>query len=266
MNNFDFEILPRHFLDVLDVVVVLYLIYQLYRLLRGSIAFNIFVGLLLLYGIWWLVRLLGMSLLSGLLGQFVSLGVIMLLIVFQPEVRRFLLLLGNSTLRQRSHFLGQWLDRRANQVDNTEKIKNVKAIKAALLKLSRNQTGALIVFANTLNREFFNDSGVVLNALISQPLLESIFSKDSPLHDGAMVISDHQVHAASCILPLSSNPELPKSLGLRHRAGVGVSENFMVAAFIVSEENGAISFAQQGKLQRKLEEAQLEALLLEWYR
>ncbi|MFT5168541.1 MAG: diadenylate cyclase [Saprospiraceae bacterium] len=258
---FEIGFLPIRIWDILDILIVGYLIYKLYQLLRGSIAFNIFIGMILVYIVWWLVRLLQMDLLSQLLTQFVSVGVLMLLIVFQPEVRRFLLILGNTTLKQQSNFLGRLLNRPL--IVNEEDIQgSVQAIKSAMLRMSEQKTGALILTSSNLNLEFFGGSGVVLNANITQPLIESLFNKDSPLHDGAVVINDNKIHSARVVLPLSSNPDLPNSAGLRHRAAVGVTENTDVAAFIVSEESGKLSYAFNGKLQWRISEKQLEKLLI----
>ncbi len=262
---FEIGFLPIRIWDILDILIVGFLIYQLYKLLRGSIAFNIFIGMILVYTMWWLVRLLQMDLLSQLLTQFVSVGVLMLLIVFQPEVRRFLLILGNTTLKQQSNFLGRLLNRPL--IANEEELKgSVKAIKNAMINLSEKKTGVLIVVSSNLNLEFFGGSGVKLKAIISQPLLESIFNKESPLHDGAVVVNENKIHAASVILPLSHNGNLPKNAGLRHRAAVGVTENTDVAAFIISEESGKISYAFDGKLHWKISEMQLEKLLIKHFK
>lgn len=202
-----------------------------------------------------------MDLLSQLLSQFVSVGVLMLLIVFQPEVRRFLLILGDTTLKQRSNFLSRLLNRSVS-INEEALQENVGAIKDALVRLSKQKTGVLIVVSNNLNLEFFSGSGVSINANLSQPLLESIFHKESPLHDGAVVINDNKIISASVVLPLSPNSKLPKSAGLRHRAAVGVTENTNVAAFIVSEETGNISYAYDGKLKWNITQKKLEELLI----
>ncbi len=261
---FEIGFLPVRIWDILDILIVGYLIYQLYKLLRGSIAFNIFIGMILVYIVWWIVRLLHMDLLSQLLTQFVSVGVLMLLIVFQPEVRRFLLILGNTTLKQQSNFLGRLLNRPL--IANDEMLQeSVKAIKDAMINLSERKTGVLIVVSSNLNLEFFGGSGTKINADISQLLLESIFNKESPLHDGAVLINENKIHSASVVLPLSSNSNLPKSAGLRHRAAVGVTENTDVAAFIVSEETGNISYAFDGKLNWKITRKKLDELLIKHF-
>jgi diadenylate cyclase len=262
---FEIGFLPIRFWDILDILIFGYLIYQIYKLLRGSIAFNIFIGVIMLFVVWWLVRTLKMDLLSLLLNQFVSVGVIMLLIIFQPEVRRFLLLLGDTTLRQRSQFLGRMLDRESSE-DSTLKQQSIQEMKSAIIRMSQRKWGALIVLSNNLNLEAVLSTGVKLDAVVSQQLIESIFNKQGPLHDGAVVIANNKVLAAGCILPVSDNQDLPKSAGLRHRAAVGITERMMVATFVVSEETGLISFAYDGKLQRRLSEEQVLNLLNQYYR
>lgn len=260
---FDIGFLPVRVWDVLDIIIVGYLMYQIYKLLRGNIAFNIFVGVLTLYVVWWLVNQLEMDLLSAVLGQFVSVGVIIIIIIFQPEVRRFLLFLGNTTLRQRSNFLGRILDR--NLESTEEKVRQLRALRSAIVRMSKRKTGALIVLAGELALDGLVSSGVELDADITEPLLESIFNKYSPLHDGAVIISNGRIKSASCVLPVSENPNLPSSAGLRHRAAVGITERANVAAFIVSEETGQMSIAVDGELRRKLDEKELKSLLSEYY-
>ncbi|MFK8104972.1 MAG: diadenylate cyclase CdaA [Saprospiraceae bacterium] len=262
---FQIGFLPITIWDFLDVLIVGFLIYQIYKILKGTIAFNIFIGVVLFYAVWWLVGALKMDLLSTLLGQFVNVGVITLLIVFQPEIRKFFLLLGNTTLSQRSNFWNRLFNVPLNDERQEIISQKVQAVKTAIMRMSKNKTGALIIFTNNLNLEGFNNSGIVLDAEISSPLLESIFNKESPLHDGAVIVANDKIHAASCILPVSDNPNLRQSDGLRHRAGLGVSENTSVAVFIVSEENGQIAFAHEGKLSHNLSEVKLTELLLKHY-
>jgi len=256
---FKIGFLPVRIWDVIDILIVGYLMYQIYRLLKGNIAFNIFIGVLTLYVVWWLVNQLQMDLLEAILRQFVSVGVIIIVIIFQQEIRRFLLFLGNSTLRQRSQFLGRMLDRNMEPAEELDR--HVRAIKSAILRMSRTKTGALIVLMQDVMLDGILNSGIDLGADISEQLLESIFNKASPLHDGAVMVNQGKILAASCILPVSENPNLPKSAGLRHRAAVGITERFGVAAFIVSEETGYISYAFDGRLYRKLNEDRLLELL-----
>ncbi len=245
--------------DILDILIVGYLLYQVYKLLRGSLAFNIFVGIATIYAMWGFVNALNMVLLSEILNALSSVFIIALLIVFQPELRRFLLLLGGNTLKQRFNFLKPFFKRNAG--DPEQKEKHIVEIRKAAEKMSRSKTGALILFTNNSNIESFTHSGVKVDAEISAPLLETIFNKETPLHDGAVIISEGKIQAASCVLPVSDNPNLPKSVGLRHRAAVGVTEGTDVVALVVSEETGNISIASEGRLYIKLNKEQLEAQL-----
>ncbi len=249
--------------DLLDISIVAYLMYRIYMLLRGSIAFNIFIGVLTLYLIYGLVNALKMEMLSVILGEFVSVGFIIIIIIFQPEVRRFLLLLGNTTLRGRSNFLRRWLDK---SLDGSEERQiHLLEIKSALLRLSREKTGALIVFSKNLHLQSISNNYIEVDAKISASLLESIFNKESPLHDGAVVIGNGRILAAGCILPVSESMQLPASAGLRHRAAVGITERTIAACFVVSEETGAISFAEQGKIEMALSENRLAELINQHY-
>ncbi|WP_020571360.1 diadenylate cyclase CdaA [Neolewinella persica] len=246
--------------DFFDILIVGVMLYQLYRLLKGSIALNIFVGMMLLFLSYQAFKALGMDLLSSILYQFINIGFVSLIIIFQPEVRRFLLLLGNSTLKQRDSVWNRLLGRGEDQ---SETAPETEDIRRAFLRMAGNRTGALVVITRDADPDTIITGGTSLNADISYGLLVSIFHKESPLHDGAVVIQDRRISRASAILPVSENSNLPKSVGLRHRAAVGVSEKIDVACFIVSEETGKISFAMNGVLERGLSEARLRELLLE---
>lgn len=260
--NFLFEIgfLPISLWDVLDVTIVGYLVYRVYLLLRGSIAFNIFVGIVIIYLLWWLVGLLKMDMLSMILSQFVNVGFIIIIIIFQPEVRRFLLLLGNTTLGRRTDVMLRWFTRNLDKKTPGDEAAK-QEIKQALLRMSKDRTGALIVFTDNAELEPIGQAGINLDAKISQSLLLSIFQKESPLHDGAVLVGKGKIVAASCVLPISHSSELPPHTGLRHRAALGITERSNATAFIVSEETGAISFAVSGRLEFKLTEARLSELL-----
>ncbi|MEM1215197.1 MAG: diadenylate cyclase CdaA [Bacteroidota bacterium] len=250
--------------DVLDVAIVAYLLYLLYKLLRGSIAFNIFIGLLLLYVSSFVVQQLKMELLSSILGEFVKMGIIILIIIFQPEVRRFLLILGNTTLRQRSNLLDRLLDRQGVKGSEKDHQEAQEAVAKAVLRMGKQRIGALIIITKNTSLEGIASGGVTLNAEISQPLLESLFARESPLHDGAVLLEDLKLTRASVILPVSEQTSLPKSVGLRHRAAVGVTEKAKVLAVLVSEETGSVSIAEEGQLRRRLSATDLRAVLGEW--
>jgi len=259
---FDINFPALRIWDILDVLIVAYLFYIIYQLLKGNIAFNIFIGVIAIFGIWKLTSMLNMKLTSSFFEQFASVGIIMLLIVFQPEIRRFLLVLGNTTLRQRYHFFDRWFSKNDN--DNSSKRQlNIRSIKTAILNLRKEKTGALIVISNNLPLDTIGNTGVAIGADISHQLIESIFNKTSPLHDGAIIIADGKIKAASCILPLSGNNDLPKNSGLRHRAALGATEQNDAAVFIISEENGMISFSFNGQLKQDISENEISELLIE---
>ncbi len=261
MPSFSFQIgfLPFTLLDVLDILIVGYLIYQIYKLLKGTIAFNIFIGVLTMFVLWWLVGRLGMDLLFAVLDQFVSVGIILIIVIFQPEIRRYLLFLGNTTLRQRSTFLGRILDRNMERRD--DRTQQVAILQKALVFLANRKTGALVVLATEGSLQGIISAGIPVDARLTEQMLISIFQKSSPLHDGAVVISDGRIQVASAILPVSENERLPTRIGLRHRAAVGITEKADVSTFVVSEETGKISFARNGRLIMRLNEEQVGDLL-----
>jgi uncharacterized protein (TIGR00159 family) len=232
--------------------------YQIYRLLKGNIAFNILIGVVMLFFTWELVKQLEMVVLEAALERFAGVGVIIIVIIFQQEIRRFLLLLGNTTLKQRGHFLGRLLDRNIKKDGDLDV---QQALLNAVQRMSKKKIGALIVFTKDIELKAIVDTGVTMDALISQNLIESIFAKTSPLHDGAVLLQKNRIVAASCILPVSENMDLPTSAGLRHRAALGITERFEVSALIVSEENGYISFTNNGLLRRKITEEETAQII-----
>lgn len=247
--------------DVLDILIVGFLLYKIYNLLKGSLGFNIVVGLVLVYVVWRLVFILEMPLLSSILGQFVSIGVIALLILFQPEVRRFLLLVGQGSLRTRYKFLQRFINHNPTENQNLLREQAIQAIVGAAEQMASSQTGALMVFTNAPNLEGLYSSGIKINGEISTQLLLSIFNKESPLHDGAVIIKDSTIIAASCVLPVSERPNIPQRLGLRHRAAIGISENTTLTVFVISEETGRITYAQKGHILEDISSSKMRSLL-----
>jgi uncharacterized protein (TIGR00159 family) len=259
MFLFQFGFLDITFWDILDVTIVGYLLFRIYKLLKGSLAFSIFIGVGILYVLWWVVKALGMSLLSEILTQVVNVGVLALVVVFQPEIRRFLIYLGRGTFARQFGMLQQWFRGKAD--NSPEKERQIRAILRAVEQLSKTKTGALMVFTVNPNLQEFNESGTILNASIAAPLLISIFNKESPLHDGAVIISDGKIIAASCVLPVSHNPDIPARAGLRHRASVGITEGTDAFSLIVSEETGGISYAKEGQLHMDVQIEDIRKLL-----
>ena len=253
--------LDLRWIDVLDIVLVGLLIYQLYRLLRGSLAYNIFIGFLIVYLFSLLFKALDMQLISQIFGQFIGVGVIALLIVFQPEVRRFLLYIGRGSALGHSKLFHRLNLRAFGSMLRTTDDALLASVKSSIMKMSKRKVGALIVFSQTSKLQFFTDTGITLDAQVSGNLLESIFQKTSPLHDGAVIIVDHRIKAAACILPVSETTELSASMGLRHRAAVGITENSDAIALVISEEKGKISYAKAGQLYQEISEDQVVELL-----
>ncbi|MGE5356143.1 MAG: diadenylate cyclase [Deltaproteobacteria bacterium] len=263
MFLFEIGFINIRLLDILDILIVAYFLFLIYRLLRGTIGFNIIVGVLLLYIIWWVVNLLQMQLLIQLLGKFVAFGVIILIIIFQPEVRKFLIFLGRSTLKGRFAFLNRYF-KSSFQLQSMD-VDEINEIKRAIFDLASKRTGALIVFTNSSDPLAASKNGIVIDAKISYELIESIFNKTSSLHDGAIIIINGRIFTAATILPVSSTTDLPNYFGTRHRAAIGVTENGNSAVFVVSEETGKVAYAIGGKLQTDLNEEQVFNKLLKLY-
>lgn len=247
--------------DVLDILIVGYLFFVLYKLSKGSLAFNILIGAVILTVIYWLVNAAEMSLLSGILGGLANFGFIVLIVVFQPEIRRFLIFLGRNFLKGRSSILKQILG--IGDFDNYEHSldKIINKIINASEKLASTKTGALIVFTENPTLYGLDESGVLLDSNISSRLMESIFHKESPLHDGAMIISNYKIYSAGSVLPVSDSKELPDNAGLRHRAAVGITEKSDAFVIIVSEETGKISTAKGGNLHYHIDKSKLHEAL-----
>lgn len=245
-------------MDVVDILLVAILMYQMYRIIKGTVAFSIFIGFFLVYVFWLLVKAMNMELLGSLMGQFIGVGVIALVVVFQQEIRRFLLLIGTNYQLSNNFGLRQLF-----KIEKTRQAtdQQIKEIIRACDNLARSKTGALIIIANKNELKDIIRSGEKINGRISDALLETIFFKNTPLHDGAVVVVGTRVAAARCILPITERTDLDPGLGLRHRAAVGVSEVTDALAIVVSEETGTISLAAQGELMYKISLAQLASEL-----
>lgn len=236
------------FLDVIDIILVAILFYQLYLLIRGTVAFNIFLGIAVIYIFWWAVRGLQMELLSNILGSVLGVGVIALIIVFQQEIRRFLIYIGSRYVDGNKISFGKLLNLR---FDSKPTVK-IRSILKAVMQFSQEKTGALIVIRRKSNMDMYAQTGDVLNAETSSRLFSSIFNKTSPLHDGAVIVEGDKVKAARVILPVTEKLDLPPEYGLRHRAGLGISEVTDSLVIIVSEETGQVSLAENGILKKNI--------------
>lgn len=244
LNNLLF--ITFRWLDVVDILLVAIIMFQLYKLVKGTVAIRIFLGILAIYLFWKIVEALQMELLSEILGQFIGVGVLALIIVFQQEIRRFLLLIGNN-----SFFSGKRRGKLMKMLSPNEAGKeklNINQIVIASKSLASTKTGALIILDLKSELKYYSKTGEAINSSVSSAILESIFFKNSPLHDGGVIIEDNKVSAARCILPVSESQEFPAHFGLRHRAAAGITETSRSIAIIISEETGKISLAKEGKI------------------
>lgn len=257
---FKIGFLEVSWVDIVDISLVSILLYQVYKLIRGSIALKIFLGILSLYLIYLIVRAAQMELLGMILGQFMGVGVLAAIILFQPEIRKFLLLIGRTTEFNRENFLKSILNVRSGLKEDFDISPVIEAAKS----LAATNTGALIVFSRDTELKFYAESGDLLEAEISKRLLLSIFSKVSPLHDGAVIIYKGKIKAARCILPVTENDKLPAHYGLRHRAALGMSETTDTLVMVVSEETGSFSIAKNGKLYYNISAQELRERILEY--
>lgn len=262
MEGFDYSLFRGfRLLDVIDIILVAIIIYYVYSLIRGTIAVNILIGVALFYGIYIIVKQMHMRLLTEIFGGFISVGSIALIVVFQQEIRRFLLHIGKNISMKRKKILWSFLvSKRTVAKDNSE---HLRPIIEACRSMSKSRTGALLVFSKYFDEEYYQSSGEYIDAHISKRLIESIFNKNSPLHDGAVVVVDFKIMSASCILPLSDSEDLPLQFGLRHRAAIGVTEVSDAVAVIVSEETGEISFSKDGNVNMNITHEELAELLKE---
>lgn len=245
-------------LDFLDIILVAVLLYQLYRLIRGTVAINIFIGIFIVYLFWLVVKALNMELISSIFGQVIGVGVIALIIVFQQEIRRFLLILGSKYIsNERFSF-----DNIFSTVTLASKLKlDINTIVKACKRMSASKTGALIVVKRRSVLSAIIESGDILNADCSSRMLESIFFKNNPLHDGAVIIEGKKIVAARCVLPTSENIYLPARYGMRHRAAIGMTEKNDSLVIVVSEETGEISLVNSGEIKTNLKSEDLKNLL-----
>ncbi|MDA3880460.1 MAG: diadenylate cyclase CdaA [Prolixibacteraceae bacterium] len=253
-----YSFITVRFLDVIDIVLVAFLIYKLYQAIKGTAAFNIFLGIFIFYVSWVVIQGLNMELMGKILGQVMAAGVLALIVVFQQEIRKMFLLLGT---RYRLLSVGLSFENLFSRDQQSIKSEQIKKIVTACESMSKSKTGALIVLTNNAELNEFIETGEEINAEVSVPLIESIFYKNSPLHDGAMVVQGSVIKAARCVLPVTNKKLKNKQLGLRHRAAVGMSQVTDAAIIIVSEETGKISFAFNGKLKENVKPIELPQLI-----
>lgn len=245
--------------DLIDIFSVAMILYYIYRVMKESRSLNVFVGVMLFLLMWLIVsQVLEMRLLGAIFNKLISVGVIALIVIFQEDIRKFLFELGTQKgFRRIVGFFKSTQKSEKNKIDK----ETIMPIVMACMSMSKKYVGALIVIERGVPLNDIVDTGDIIDARINQRLIENIFFKNSPLHDGAMIISNWRIKAAGCILPVSHNLDIPKELGLRHRAAMGISQASDAIAIVVSEETGRISVAIKGKFKLRLSAEELESIL-----
>ncbi|MCQ2256383.1 MAG: diadenylate cyclase CdaA [Bacteroidaceae bacterium] len=245
--------------DAIDILLVAILLYYIWRLMKASGSLNVFYGILIFVAVWSIVaQILQMKLIGSIFETFRSVGVIALIILFQEEIRRFFLTLGSQ---RRLSKIAKLFKQKITEQEVEQDDQDIMRIVLACNYMSKNLVGALIIIEREMSLTDIVISGEKIDAIISSQLIKNIFFKNSPLHDGAMIISHNRIAAAGCILPVSHNLNIPKDLGLRHRAALGISQQSDAIAIIVSEETGAISVAQGGEFHLRFAGNELESYL-----
>jgi uncharacterized protein (TIGR00159 family) len=248
--------------DIVDIILVAILLYQMFKLLKRTGAVNVFIGILAFILCWFLVSyVFRMELLGAIFDRVVSVGAFALIVLFQDEIRRFFSRIGSKRKWNYMNFIKRFFSNENNEDVKTDY--HIVQIVLACRNLSKSSTGCLIVLTRTNDLDFYLHSGEKINANINSRLIECIFFKNNPLHDGALIMSNRTMKSAACILPVSKNQSIPKRMGLRHRAALGVTEQSDAIAIVVSEETGHISWAVNGQLTVNVKPEQLEHFLSE---
>lgn len=246
MELFEFYHFRFTLINIIDILLVAGIIHQLYRLLKGSLAFNMLIGLITIYIFWLVVKYFQMPLLEWTLGEFTKVGFLAILIVFQQEIRKFLLVVGKRSFLAEKKSIFRFLP--WNWKIEKTFYTNFEEIVDACEHLAETQQGAIIVLPKTSEMKFIGSSGEVIDAHVTKRLLISIFNKYSPLHDGAVIIASDRIKAANAVLPVSDNPEIQNKYGLRHLSAIGITEQTDAIVLIVSEEKGSVTVAKEGRI------------------
>lgn len=252
-------LIPIKIFDIIDILLVAIILFQFYRLIKGTAASRIFIAIFFIYMFWLIVKALHMELISSLLGQVISVGVLALIIVFQQEVRRFLLVIANRYLNSSRFSINKLF---SSVKEEQGSPREAEEIVRAAESMSSKKIGALIVIGRQSRLDLYSEGGEILKANISSELLETIFFKNTPLHDGAVLIEDGKILAARCPLPITDQVSVPSKFGMRHRAAIGISEQTDALVVVVSEESGEITVAENGNVRDNITLNELRNILL----
>jgi diadenylate cyclase len=245
--------------DAIDIVLVAIMLYLLYSMVKGTSAVNIFIGLAFIYFVWIVIKALDLKLLSSILGKFVNVGVIAVMVVFQQEIRKFLLYIGSNEFIRTRNWRNLFSFSASQQSDKIEL--DVEAIITACFNMSETKTGALIIISKKSDLKFYINSGESVDSALTSRMLENIFYKNSPLHDGAVIITNNRIIAARCVLPVTEKENFPANFGMRHRAAVGITETTDAIAITVSEQTGSVSLTVNAEINVNLTREKLRFLL-----
>ena len=248
-------------LPIIDVILVAVMLYYAYKLVRGTAAIIVFRGFVIIYIIWWITDVLNMNILSSILGGFIGVGVFAVIIVFQQEIRKFLLLLGSSRIANNKSLWKKFT--LFFKISKEQAKLNINEFIIACNKLQKTKTGAIFVFERNNSLDFIKDDGDKINSEVSSAIIESIFYKNGPLHDGAVIVVGNLIVSSRVTLPVSKNKKINKSFGLRHKAAIGISEESDALCIVISEESGKISYIKNGDFCNYKNDDELKSMLLE---
>ena len=255
------DLIKSTILPIIDVILVAVMLYYAYKLVRGTAAIIVFRGFVIIYIIWWITDVLNMNILSSILGGFIGVGVFAVIIVFQQEIRKFLLLLGSSRIANNKSLWKKFT--LFFKISKEQAKLNINEFIIACNKLQKTKTGAIFVFERNNSLDFIKEDGDKINAELSSAIIESIFHKNSPLHDGAVIVVGNLIVSSRVTLPISKNKKINKSFGLRHKAAIGISEESDALCVVISEESGKISYIKNGDFCNYKNDDELKAMLSE---
>lgn len=260
LNQFFILFLSFGITDAIDILLVAIMLYQLYKMVKGTAAVNVFIGLALIYIVWIIVRAFELKLLGSILGKFINVGVIAVMVVFQQEIRKFLLYIGSNEFIKNRNW--KTIFSFSNQSAASSRfILDADAVINACFSMSESKTGALIIVSRKSDLKFYVNTGEIVDSALTDKMLENIFYKNSPMHDGAVIIKDNRIIAARCVLPVTENENFPSHFGMRHRAAVGLTETTDALAITVSEQTGNVSLTVNGEINSNLNRDKLRYLI-----
>lgn len=260
LNQFFILFLSFGITDAVDIILVAVMLYQLYKMVKGTAAVNVFIGLALIYVVWIFVRAFELKLLGSILGKFINVGVIAVMVVFQQEIRKFLLYIGSNEFIKNKNWKSIFMF--SNQASTSSRFAlDADAVINACFNMSETKTGALIIISRKSDLKFYVNTGEVVDSALTDKMLENIFYKNSPMHDGAVIIKDNRIIAARCVLPVTENENFPSHFGMRHRAAVGLTETTDALALTVSEQTGHVSLTVNGEINSNLNRDKLRYLI-----